>query len=280
MLSFPEAQARFEQTYQPFIDEIATLEPLIQRLFRRTETTRTTNADLLVFVLTRAAVDDFHEAYILAANGLSIGALKIVRSLYERVVTAAYMADFPDSAQDFIDYDAVHKYKLLNRLPPELRDQQLGAQRAFEIEAEYRRVKPKFEKEFCDCGAKRVLPSWTSLDTYSLALKAKRGLAELYGTAFLWPTYYLHTSLIDAAGRIEARGGETALIGGAQSRYVGEALIAAHRLLLAAIELNISHFSLGMDGEIQAANDGFARCWDRIRHDNSPSGNELNAETT
>jgi hypothetical protein len=48
-------------------------------------------ADRVVFYLGRVAADDFSELLILSGNGYGIGALKVLRGMYERVVTAAFI---------------------------------------------------------------------------------------------------------------------------------------------------------------------------------------------
>ena len=45
--------------------------------------------DLIFYTLGRMAVDDFSELVVLAGNGWGIGALKTLRGMYERIVTAA-----------------------------------------------------------------------------------------------------------------------------------------------------------------------------------------------
>ena len=42
--------------------------------------------DLIVYTLGRIAIDDFSELMVLGGNGWGIGALKILRGMYERVV--------------------------------------------------------------------------------------------------------------------------------------------------------------------------------------------------
>jgi hypothetical protein len=50
-------------------------------------------ADITVFQLGGVIVDDFGEIITLAGNGRGVGANKILRGLYESVVTAAYIED-------------------------------------------------------------------------------------------------------------------------------------------------------------------------------------------
>src|SRR5271169_6329192 len=55
--------------------------------------------DVIVYTLGRIAVDDFSELVILAGNGWGVGALKILRGMYERIVTTAYSAQTPEASR-------------------------------------------------------------------------------------------------------------------------------------------------------------------------------------
>jgi uncharacterized protein DUF5677 len=73
-------------------------------------------ADTVVFCLGRAAADDLGELLILCGNGRGIGAYKILRGMYERVVTAAFIAKNPSEARLFLSYSFIQREKLWNRL--------------------------------------------------------------------------------------------------------------------------------------------------------------------
>jgi len=60
------------------------------------------SAERITFFLGRMVVDDFGEILMLSGNGYGFGAYKIVRGMYERVVTAMYIAKDPAEARKFI----------------------------------------------------------------------------------------------------------------------------------------------------------------------------------
>jgi hypothetical protein len=47
---------------------------------------------------------------LLATHGYGIGAMKLLRPLYERVVSALYLMDHPDEVRDFADYADIHAW--------------------------------------------------------------------------------------------------------------------------------------------------------------------------
>src|SRR5271167_491232 len=114
-----EAQQRFMCENTQFLEEWPLLQPVIEQVFlNRTIYPPSEDAwarvkdlpddasevlaledkyrtDLIVYTLGRIAVDDFNELVVLAGNGRGVGALKILRGMYERIVTAAYVAQTP-----------------------------------------------------------------------------------------------------------------------------------------------------------------------------------------
>ena len=131
-------------------------------------------ADRIVFGLGRVIVDDFGEILTLAGNGRGVGANKILRGMYESLVTAAYIAKNPLEARPFAEDDAIKKWKLWERMvefSPEIKNS-LPAEKIAELEADYKRAKanrPKGQKE------------WTSVN---LPDRAKMVDKNLYGFYF------------------------------------------------------------------------------------------------
>ena len=69
--------------------------------------------DKIVLFLARSCLREFNEILLLCSNRYGIGALKILRPLYERVVTLKYVAQHPCEAEQFIQYSDIHWHKLL-----------------------------------------------------------------------------------------------------------------------------------------------------------------------
>jgi uncharacterized protein DUF5677 len=73
-----------------------------------------TTADKVIFYLIRTCYEDFMEIFLLCGNGYGIGAMKLLRGMYERAVTAEYLHKYPDKASDFLDFLWIQQYKLSN----------------------------------------------------------------------------------------------------------------------------------------------------------------------
>jgi len=101
LVGYPEAQDKFKREFPAFIDETERLAPLLQSVFVRTETARTTFESKQIFFLGGAVYQDFQEILLLVGNGLSVGGLKILRGLYEKVVTCRLHCEKPGSSTGF-----------------------------------------------------------------------------------------------------------------------------------------------------------------------------------
>jgi hypothetical protein len=70
-------------------------------------------AQRLVFFLGRLAAEDFMEILLQCANGYGMSGLKLLRPMFEGVVTSLYIARHPDQARAFMGYHTVHQRKFL-----------------------------------------------------------------------------------------------------------------------------------------------------------------------
>src|ERR1700733_6142269 len=190
-------QKEFIRASPARMSAIENLYASAKQVFLRTLTSNVP-ADRVGFYLGRICVEEFSEILLLAGNGHGIGALKILRGMYERAVTAAYILANPDQADAFLEYDKVNKHKAYMHAK-KLCDHgpRLAPETIKRIQEEFEAVKPMF------LNGTRVRGSWTTLDTASLAQKAGPGYEVLYLDAFYKPTLEIHTTAASVFGRLE-----------------------------------------------------------------------------
>jgi hypothetical protein len=170
-----DAQKVFIQAFQPFLNEYSVLRPLIEKVFLgrvieppSSETVTSVadlpddhpqvlaiedkyKAELTIYMLSRIALDDFHEIVVLAGNGWGVGALKILRGMYERVVTAGYIAKNSQASRAFADNIWTHRFKVWNRLKktnPALAEGETPEE-IKQIEAEAKLVQERKNESIC-----------------------------------------------------------------------------------------------------------------------------------
>lgn len=211
-------------------------------------------SDRVGFYLGRICVEEFNEILLLSGNGYGVGALKILRGMYERAVTAAYLLDNPEFGELFLDYHKVHKHKAYNhgqKMGPF--KPQFSEETVKQIKEEFEAVKAQYTEEICSvCKKTRIQGSWTKLDTLSLAKKAGKGFEELYFDAFYLPTLQVHTTVSSLMNRLgQTPEGRMTFNPGAQRTEARHATVLAHNLLLSVIESQNRHFSLGLESLLE-----------------------------
>src|ERR1700734_811168 len=123
----PIAQQHFIESHKLFLEEFPALQSLIEEASRLSEAkcypepqceqadAEPTDEELakrVAFYLEKAAYEDFGELMILAGNGMGIGAKKTLRSMYERLGTAMFIAKNPAEARIFLDHADIEKGKV------------------------------------------------------------------------------------------------------------------------------------------------------------------------
>jgi hypothetical protein len=204
-------------------------------------------------MLGRHVPEDFNEIFLLAANGYGVGALKLLRPMYERVVTMMYLIRNPEKVENFIDWHLIEKQKTLNLLEAEGDEptNYLTPEEVAQFRADAERVKDRFPKR---------QNSWTALDLRSMARNV--GVEKLYLSLCHWPTLQIHTTVIGMTARIEATAEGVSFKVGAQRQEADRALLGAHYCLLLALDEQVRLFKLPVD--LAPRWDEYKTYWDRL----------------
>ena len=221
-------------------------------------------ADRVVFGLGRIIADDFGEVITLSGNGLGIGAYKVLRGMYERLVTAAYIAKNASEARPFVEDDAIKKWKLWQsalEFMPDLKDS-VPKEKIDVLEAEYKRVRGKRAESMCKkCGQAKTQEAWTRVDLASMAKQADVNLAALYGSCYLGPTFHSHATAFGLGARFRPTEKGSNSYRETSEKEARLAILLAHNLVLRHLVLQNDYFKLGLDEEIRPCIDAFQRIW-------------------
>ena len=222
-------------------------------------------ADKVVFFVGRLCVEDFNEVFLLSANGCGFGALKILRGLYERAVTLAFMSKHPDQADMFLEYHYIHQGKMLTHAKPLLdktRDQ-IPYEEVRAAEELYKTYKAKFREPLCKkCNTYRTRFSWSLLDLASMARDV--GMEGLYFAAYYFPTLQSHATASSIINRLEMKtDGHLGFDPEPQRDWCDRALVAAHNVIIHVLLTQNAYFELVLDDEIQQRMNDFSEIWRR-----------------
>ncbi|HEY6252461.1 MAG TPA: DUF5677 domain-containing protein, partial [Candidatus Angelobacter sp.] len=253
----------FATKHQGFLRNFPSLLTTFGHVFTR-EAAIGNLADRVVFFLGNIILEDFMEILLLCGNGYGLGGFKLLRGLYERTVTAAYIAKNPNEAEVFLQYHKVHRGKLLNHTEELFNVRELFTEdQLARIRDDYQETKKNFQEPVCHkCGISRTQFSWSRLDVGSMAKKADPDLAQLYLSCYFLPTLQTHSTVSALFAQMK-----TSDTGGlmfnpdAQREKVDEALRGAHSVILFALQTQNDYFRLGLDQEIESKRNEFIQTW-------------------
>jgi hypothetical protein len=187
--------------FEPLFDRLITL---TNKCFGR-EYQPANYAEGVVFDLGQACRDDFGEVVFLAVHGHGNGATKILRGMFERAVTTAYLIKHPAKAERFVRYAAIQEHRAmaaaLKVLSKKEFDEAMGAGNTVaEIRKRYQEVKPEFETTVCSaCGTTRTAGSWDPLDIASMVHHVGGPFQHFYLGAYFIPLLQSHATLASTA---------------------------------------------------------------------------------
>jgi hypothetical protein len=231
----------FKRRHRSFLERLNNLTKAMNAAFDR-DLPHCDGWDKFIFSMGRVCIEDFWELSVLAGNGYGIGALKLLRPLYERAVTLLYLHQNPALYEDFLDWDYVAVYKLhqaaissnygIDLLPTEEREK---------AAALYSSVKPKFMVKSCDCGRQRLNHSWAKADVPSMAKKTE--LANLLVPAYYVPISHLHSTPKAIFARLQISSeGLAGFKAGSSPKQADQALVYGHDIVLSVLNLQERHF--------------------------------------
>jgi hypothetical protein len=158
-------------------------------------------AEDVVFDLGQACRDDFGEVVFLAVHGHGNGAMKLLRGMFERAVTAAYLMNNPEKAERFVRYAAIQEHRMMQAtlkvVSEKEFDQAMGEDNTVaDIKRRYEEVKPEFETTMCStCGKTRTAGSWDPLDIPSMVHQVGGPFQHFFVGAYATPNVQIHASL-------------------------------------------------------------------------------------
>lgn len=200
--------------------------------------------DITIYSLGRLCTEEFYEIFILAANGYGIGALRLLRSLYERAVTLAFLSDNTDQVMTFLNYHAVAQYKLMQAIDASFGSGALPPEAVERTKQEYDAVKKEYEVTACpECQTKRIHYTWHKLDVVSMAKKTM--FAPIIIPGYYVPMSHAHSTVHAMISRLEETGeGGLGFNPDPQPRQADDALMTAHNIMLGVIEVQKKYFGL------------------------------------
>ena len=235
----------FHRRLPLFLERFPHLQSALNTAFIRTANLAEP-IDKFVFLYGRLCCEDFFEVVLCCGNGYGAAALKLLRSLYERTVTLAYLHEHPEEIDAFLDFHHVQAYRLLTPIEDTLGKGTVPENLSVEVTARYNEVKEKFMVTDCKkCGTKRVNHTWNKLDFVSLA-KRTGSLGTLIVPGYYTPIRHAHATLGSLMSRLESgpTGSGLSFIPTAQRSEADEALMTGHNTILHVLGVQDQRFNI------------------------------------
>lgn len=237
---FPDQWQPFHGRHELFFARFPHLQKLMRSTFLRAISTD--NAGVLIFAMGRLCCEEFYEILTLAANGYGIGALKLLRALYERAVTLIHLSANPGEVDLYINYHSVAQRKLLKAVQATFGEDALSKEIVDRVEREYQAVKDDYLVADCArCGTKKPNHTWNRLDLVAMAKKTPLG--KLIVPAYYLPMGHAHSTMRALLARIEETESGFGFNPDVQPQEADQALELAHSVLLSVLGTEMDYFS-------------------------------------
>ena len=188
--------------------------------------------------------------------------MKLLRGMYERVVTARYLHEHPEEARDFIDFYWVNAYKLAQAIESVFGKSLLPADKLAAVKSKRDEVVSRFKVTDCEkCRTQRVNHTWSKLDFVSMARAA--GVGSRIVDAYYLPLEQAHSTFAGIGKSLkEEEDGTITFDYGRQRQLADGALITSHNLMLNVLHLQKEHFGLSaLEEPLQQCCDDFNEIW-------------------
>ncbi len=194
----PQAQTEFNQKYNELISRLPNLFNAIVTGIDLAHKKEMPQAQMTVLALARMALEDFRQILLLCSNGETTGGMKLLRGMFERVVTATYIHRNPEEADAFINYFPLTRYKEFNAIS----GFNLSEEAIQRLKDERDEVRERYLVDDCKkCGTKKINHSWTKIDIPTMAKKV--GLDTSMLTGYYFPMQETHATMASIERRMK-----------------------------------------------------------------------------
>jgi hypothetical protein len=267
-----KTQEQFQIHYGLLVDELERLRSMFDEVTEIISGKQINKEEQVIYFLVNTIWDDFQEILILYSNGFPLGAMKILRGMFERAVHVAHFLDNFQDIELFWDYAWIDGRKMTRFIPSGFDGEVINEinQNAKEVESKFEiPVCDKCKKEDCkECKKKRISHAWFGKrDIVSIAEKVG------FSKEFIYFTYYLplqenHPKL-QSIFRRQNKNEDNSVEYSQDSDATEErsVLWSGHFLLIIAFEAYVKFFKIPENEiKLKKLTDNWDNIWKEITH--------------
>lgn len=231
------AQIRLVMEHSQFANEVlAKLPPTMKK------------EQIVIYMLARMTLTGWVELLMLVGNGAGLGAMKIMRGMFESSVMAEYLRQNPKEVDDYLAFGYVIQFKRLKMF-----SNAVEAKVVRKTERLYNKVKSQFATKT------GVRNQWNK---HSIAYMAEKiGRKQQYEISYSIAASIHHGNFEAMIAHLSG-GKEILEIEQPPSlEWIAQALMSAHICLLHALDTLNDCFALGFDQRLKEASETYAKVW-------------------
>lgn len=159
-----------------------------------------TGAEMVIAGLTGSIAEDLQDVTILCARDRTNGAVRLLRTPYEKFLYASHISRHPETAEDFLQYDAIQAMALSTGIEKHW-DHRISETGKAKLEERYRSAQQRFKRSKCkECGESSPR-SWTKVTPEQMAKES--AIENIHVLAYRYATLMIHPSFRGILGQKE-----------------------------------------------------------------------------
>jgi hypothetical protein len=249
---WPKVYAQCKQQFHAIDDLIR----LANEMVHLAEDSAAAPVENVTYALTGATLTGACEVVLLCGNGCGVGAMKIVRGMYESRWTAEYLRRHPKEVEDYLEFSKILLWRRLNWTQGYNQNKARGvsSNQMKKAEDEYNRVKARFTD-----GKGRVRFQWSKKTIGAIAKEI--GREKEYDLPYAIACSIHHANFEGLSALFASDGGAVRPDPPPSEAWIRRALLAAHVNLWFALSTLNESCGLNFDQKLDAAQQALSSVW-------------------
>ncbi|ODS55803.1 MAG: hypothetical protein ABS36_09455 [Acidobacteria bacterium SCN 69-37] len=238
----PDQWRAFGERNRAFFERLDNLTGTFRLVFTR-DWASDKPIDHVVFSAGFLAIDDFLELLLVCGNAEAAAAQKLLRPMFERLVTLKYLAAHPEELDLYLDYHWIAKRKFNTAVENAFGPDLVSPETKQDVNENVARVKANYTIQACDkCSATKLNFTWSPKDMITMAREV--GMDNYIVPAYYIPMQFTHPTVAGMLSRLQLTAEGFSFTSRFDPDMSDRILSAGHALALEAIKVQVDHFQL------------------------------------